>query len=118
MGLLDLFFGGKSPSPQDLDKLPPIHGGDALSPQTAAIVNCASMNLANILINSYITERHGKMDADWKRVAESFVNQPSIPEFSVRRVSISTSSKEIYDYYFNLARPMNATQKMMASYGS
>ena len=50
MGFIDSLFGRKSAS-KETNKLPPIYGGDALSPNTAAVINCASMDLANHLID-------------------------------------------------------------------
>ena len=70
MGLFGKLFGKKSHSPEEMDKKPPIYGGDATSAQTAAIINCASMGTANLLTDRFISERHGQKDADWKLKGE------------------------------------------------
>jgi len=117
MGLFDTLFGKKSASPKEMDKMPPIYGGDAMSPQTAATINCAAMSTAHHLIDRFISERHGQKDIDWKRGIEFFVNEPGIPEFTVRAFAVTTTSGESYTYYFNVARPMNATKKLMKMMG-
>ena len=117
MGLFDMLFGKKSPSPKEMNKMPPIYGGDATSPLNPATINCAAMSLAHHLIDRFISERHGQKDIDWKRGIEFFVNEPGIPEFTVRAFAVSTTSGESRTYYFNVARPMNATGKMMKMMG-
>ena len=48
---------------------------------------------------------------------EFFVNEPGIPEFTVRAFADTTASGESHTYYFNEARPMNATKKLMKMMG-
>ena len=113
MGFFDSLFGKRSAS-KEANKQPPIYGGDALSPNTAATINCASMDLANHLIDQFISERHGVMNEDWKRGMEFFVNSKDIPEFTVRSIRIESKTNSNTAYYFNIARPMNATKKLLS----
>jgi hypothetical protein len=117
MGLFDTIFGKKSLSPKEMDKMPAIYGGDATSPQTAATINCAAMSTAHHLIDRFISERHGQKDIDWKRGIEFFVNEPGIPEFTVRAFGVATTSGESHTYYFNVGRPMDATKKLLKMMG-
>ena len=113
MRLFDMLFGMKSHSPKEMGKMPPIYGGDATSAQTAATVNCAAMSTANSLIDSFISKRHGQKGTDWEPEINFFVNEPNIPEFTVRAFTVITKSGEGHTCYFNIARPMNATKKLM-----
>lgn len=114
MGLFDALFGKKSPSKS---KLPPIYRGDGFSFQTPAIVNCASMSMANRLIDQFISQRHGQKDVDWERQIEFFVNAQGIPKFTVRAIGVKANTGQGPTYYFNVARPMNATKKLMGMDG-
>ena len=118
MGLFDSLFGRK-PVAVAPAELPPIHGGDGTSSATPAIVNCASMSVADHLIDQFISERHGKKDADWKRGGEFFVSVPGSPEFTVRSIGVNTKSGSGSGptYYFNLARPMRVAKAMMGKMG-
>ena len=113
MGLFGKLFGKKSPLPKNQDAFTPIYGGDALSPQTAAIVNCASMPAANRLIDRFISERHGQKDIDWNRGIEFFVNDPGIPEFTVRAFGVTLKSDKNLTYFFNVSQPINATKDLI-----
>ena len=121
MWLFDLLFGKKPPKklPPILgkDDIPTICGGDALSVETPATINCAAMSTAHFLINKFISERHGQKDTDWGAECEFFVNEPNIPKFTVRAFGISTKSGETCTYYFDVARPMNATKKLIKMMG-
>ena len=117
MGLLNFLFCKKRPSAREFDKFPPVYGGDAMEPQTAAIINCASMVTAQHIIDHFISECHGKKDEDWRRNIEYFVNEEEIPEFTIRAIVITTPSRENLTYYFNIARPINATKKSKGGLG-
>ena len=112
MGLFDSLFGKKTPSQS---KLPPIHGGDGSSAQTPAVVNCASMSMANHLIDQFISLRHGPKDVSWNRDVELFVNEPGIPDYTVRAIVVKLTTGEGPTYYFNVGRPMNATKELMGA---
>lgn len=117
MGLFKTIFGKKTNSLNDLRKMPPVYGGDAQSVKTAAIINCAAMSTANDLINHFISELHGQKDADWKRSVEFFVNDSCVPEYTVRAIGVNLVTGEKITYFFNLARPMSATKKLMKAMG-
>jgi len=117
MGLFERIFGKKAPSSTDLEKNPPIYGGDARSINSPAIINCAAMSTAHHLIDRFISELHGQKDADWTRSVEYFVNDPNVPEFTVRAIGVKSTAGESITYFFNLARPMSATKKLMKALG-
>ena len=117
MGLFDMLFGEKSPLPKETDKMPPIYGGDATSAETAATINCAAMSTAHLIIESFICKHHGQKNTDWKPEIDFFVNKPSIPEFTVRAFTVTTKSDERHTFYFNVARPMSTTKKLMKMMG-
>ena len=117
MGLLKTIFGKKTSSSKDFEKMPPVYGGDAKSIKTAAIINCAAMSTAHNLIDHFISKLHGQKDSDWKRSVEHFVNDPCVPEFTVRAIGVNLTSGEKITYFFNLARPMSATKKLMKAMG-
>ncbi len=117
MGFFKWLFGKNTPPSKRVDENPPIYGGDAVTPQTSAILNCYAMSTANYLIDRFISELHGQKDCDWKRSLEFFVNAPGVPEFTVRAIRIITSSGEKLTYYFNGARPMNGTKKLLKAMG-
>jgi hypothetical protein len=107
----------KFPSILTEDDIPTICGGDALSVETPATINCAAMSTAHLLINKFISERHGQKDTDWEAECEFFVNEPNIPKFTVRAFGITTKSGGTYTYYFDVARPMNATKRLVKMMG-
>lgn len=113
MGLFKMLFGKKPLSIKEMDKMPPIYGGDAASLKTAATINCASMSTAHRLIDRFISERHGKKDTDWKHGISFFGSGPGIPNYTVRAYVVTTTSGKSHTYYFNEARPMNATKNLM-----
>lgn len=115
MGILDRIF-GKKPKARKADDAPPMYGGDGSSAIEATVVNCASMSLANHLIDQFISERHGDKGADWDRDVEYFVNKPDIPEFTVRAINVTTADGEKPTYFFNLSRPMNVAKKLAGDF--
>ena len=117
MGIFSALF-GKNPSRPDYSNLPPIHGGDGLSSATSAVVNCASMSVANHLIDQFISERHGEKNLSWERNGEFFVNVAGLPEFTVRAINVTTNSDAGQTYYFNIARPMRVAKAMMGEGGT
>jgi hypothetical protein len=106
-------FGDIFSPPDERDKLPPVYGGDAVSPGTAATINCYSMSAANRLIDRFIAERHGERDTDWKREIEYFVNESEITEFTIRAIGIVTASDEKHTYYFDVSQPMEASMNLV-----
>jgi hypothetical protein len=113
MRFFERLFGKKSPPASAKEEIPPIYGGDARLAETAAIINCAAMSTAHILIDRFISELHGQKDSDWKRSIEYFVRDSNISEFTIRAIGVIITSGEIFTYYFNVTRPMNATKKLL-----
>jgi len=112
MGFLSRIFGNKK-SHNPLDELPPLYGGDASSPSTPVVVNCASMNSANIFINHFIKEKHGEQGTAWERGVEYFVDEEGIPEGSIRAIVVELADGTFVKYYFDISRPMNVAKKFM-----
>lgn len=115
MRLFEMLFGKKSSSAKE--EMPPIYGGDAKAVETAAIINCAAMSTAHMLIDRFISELHGRKGSDWNRGIEYFVRDSDIPEFTVRAIGVTTTTGETITYYFNIARPMNATKNLVKAMG-
>ena len=90
---------------------PPIYGGDATGKDEPAIVNCASMGLANQLIDRFISERHGTQGEAWQRGAEFFVNKES-GRF-IRCINVDLSNGQTTAYFFDVTRPMRVAEKML-----
>jgi len=111
MGIFSRLFGNRL-KPKDKDDAPPIYGGNGSSPDDAAVVNCASMSIAHHLIDKFISERHGEKAVDWDRGAEYFVNEPDIPEFTVRAITVNTIANESPTYFFDISRPISAAKKL------
>ncbi|MGW8122228.1 hypothetical protein ACV07N_06165 [Roseivirga echinicomitans] len=112
MGLFSKLFKSK---PKELDittpDFKPVTGGDAASIETAAIVNCASMGIANSLINQFISERHGTEGEEWKRGMEHFIDTPEIPSGNIRCIHVDLG-EDSCAYYFNVSRPMKGRLKV------
>ncbi len=113
MNFLSRLFGSKKSSHNELDDLPPLYGGDGNSPQNPVIVNCCSVNSKDILINSFLEEKHGVKGTDWQSGFEYFVNEGGVPEYSIRAVTITLADGASRTYYFDISRPMNVAKKLM-----
>lgn len=117
MGLFSKLFGGAKRS-NPLDDKPPLYGGDGSSPTQAVVVNCASMSMANHLIDQFISERHGQKDKNWNREFEMFDNSPNIPEFTVRTIAVKCSNGTLVSYHFDISKPMVATKNLAKMTGA
>jgi hypothetical protein len=107
MSIISRLFGSKKEKEHD-DK-PPIYGGDGLSDHSPAIVNCASMGMAQALIDGFISEKCGK---GWERETEFTIASPSNPSKSLRLICVHTSEGQEHNYYFDLSRPVSVAMKM------
>lgn len=113
MGLFNNFF-SKSNQKKDPSKgKPPVYGGDGTSKENAAVVNCASMSLANRLINDFISKKHGELEKDWNRNIEYFLNSEESENPRIRVISIECSDGSNHEYYFDVSRPMGVANKML-----
>jgi hypothetical protein len=117
MSIFSRFFGKPKSAPNEFDKLPPLYGGDALTPETAVTVNCAAMSTAKILIDRFISERLGQQGDKWSRGIECFVNKPDLPPDAIRSVSVTVLGGSSIVYYFNIARPMKGSMAVMRMLG-
>jgi len=113
MGFFNKIFGRSKPSKKSFDDKPPIYGGDGTTEQNAVVINCASMGMANNLMDRFISERHGDKETDWNRTVEFFLNsdQQSTPE--IRFLGIKCNNGDEHQYYFNVSRPMNVANKIL-----
>ena len=109
MGFLDRLFGKSSSKSEQT-----IYGGDGLTPETAAIVNCASLKMANLIMDNFISKKHGKKDHNWKWTVSCSL---SVDGPSIRRIVISTTDVENISYYFNVDRPEKATDALLKELG-
>lgn len=103
---------GKSEK-EKLDEKPPTFGGDGTSPEEAVVVNCASMSMANRIIDDFISDRHGEKGEGWSRNFEMFHNSPMEDGPTIRMIGIKLSDDESRDYFFNVSRPMGATMDLI-----
>jgi hypothetical protein len=103
---------GKSEK-QKLDEKPSTFGGDGTSPEEAVVVNCASMSMANRIIDDFISDRHGEKGGDWSREFEMFHNSPMEDGPTIRMIGVKLSNDESQTYYFNVSRPMGATMDLI-----
>ena len=107
MSIISRLFGNKKKSEHD-DK-PPIYGGDGLSDHSPAIINCASMEMAQALIDRFISEKCGK---DWKRGTEFTLKAPNNPDKMIRMICVQTPDGDEHKFYFDLSRPVAVAMKM------
>lgn len=103
---------GKS-GKEKLDEKPSAFGGDGTSPEEAVVINCASMSMANRIIDNFISDRHGEKGDDWSRGIEMFHNSPMEDGPTTRMIGINISDDESRNYYFNVSRPMGATMDLI-----
>lgn len=107
MSIFSWLLGGKKKS--EYDDKPPIYGGDGLSDNSPAIVNCASMGMAQAIIDGFITEKCGK---DWERGMEYTLSASDAPEKSIRLITVETREGGNHKFYFDLSRPLSVAMKM------
>ncbi|MDC0662872.1 hypothetical protein [Marinobacter sp. SS21] len=108
-GLGDLFGHGKF---EDRTNLPPIYGGNGYDADDPVVINCASMGMANMLIDRFISERHGRKNEEWCRGAEFFV-QGEVAE-PIRCICVEVSGQPHAKYFFDVSRPMQVTKGMLS----
>jgi len=108
MGIFSKLFGGGNARGGATQK-PPIHGGDGLSDQTPAIVNCASMSVANTLIERFISDACGD---GWERGIEFTVVNAKDSSKSLRLICVTRADGSEAKFYFDLTRPVEATAKL------
>lgn len=107
VGFIARLLGKKGKS--EIDQMPPIYGGDGLSERSPAIVNCASMRMAQALIDRFISEKWGQQ---WNRGVELTVADPNDASRSLRVICVVTEEGEEHRYYFDLSRPLGVAMKM------
>ena len=112
MGLFDKLFGGGKKKRNPLDDKPPIYGGDGSSVDQAVVINCASMGMANRLIDNWIAERHGQEGTDWTRGVEMFLDSAESDPPTLRSIGVQTQNGQSANYVFNVGRPMRASMKL------
>ena len=106
MSIISRLFGKKK---NDYDDKPPIYGGDGLTDHSPAIINCASMGMAQALIDGFISE---KCDGEWERGMEYTLSAPDGTRKPIRMICVKTSNGSEHNFYFDLSRPVSVTMKM------
>jgi len=99
-------FGGKSKSAEDN---PAVYGGDGLTDETPAIINCGSMRVAQELMNQLITSHCGK---GWLKEIEFSLRDKIDPQKSIKMISVATSGGDKRSFYFDLSRPVRTSMKL------
>lgn len=107
MGLLTFLFGSKK---SNFDDKPPIYGGDGLSDSSPAIINCASMDMAQHLMDQFMAEKCG---TGWERGIEFTLGDPNNPKNNLKAITVKLSNGEITHFYFDLSRPVANAMKML-----
>ena len=111
MGFLRKLFGGEDTGKNDpMSSKPALYGGDGSTPEKAVVVNCASMEMAQRLIEQFISHRHGEKGQDWHRGIDMFVNTPVTKEYTIRSIGVQLSDSEDTSYFFDISRPMSASK--------
>lgn len=88
---------------------PPIYGGDGLSDESPAIVNCASMGMAQSLIDRFISDKCGE---EWERGIEMTLASRNDPEKNIKMISVNLPDGTENRFYFDLSRPVAVAMKM------
>lgn len=112
-----LFEKTRGKARETLDDLPPVYGGDGSTPNNAVVINCASTGMANHLIDDFLSKKHGRKDADWKRTIEFFVNGEDIPFDTIRAVGIETRDGKTLTYNFDIGRSVRNLDHMAGLMG-
>lgn len=107
MGIFSQLFGGKRK--QQHEDQPPIYGGDGLSDRSPAIVNCASMAMAQALIDGFISEKCGE---GYERGIEFTLESPNDPDKLVKLIFVTAPDGTEHKFYFDLSRPVAVAMKM------
>lgn len=106
MGFFSRFFGGKSNTD---DEKPAMYGGDGLTQSSPVIINCASMGVAQTLMERVINSHCGK---DWTREVEFSLKDPNDPQKSLKMISVVTQDGSKHSFYFDLSRPVKNAMKL------
>lgn len=107
MGIFRRLFSGLiKDKPSDK---PPIYGGDGLSKESPAIVNCASMSMAQGLMDRFISEKCGE---NWERGVELTLASRDDPDKNIKMVSVELPDGTENQFYFDLSRPVDVSLKM------
>ena len=108
MGIISRLFGGEKKN--EYDGKPPVHGGDGLTDRSPAIINCASMGMAQSLIDDFISEQ---CDGEWERGMEFTLSAPDDSGKLIRMISVKTTDGNECNFYFDLSRPVGVASKML-----
>lgn len=86
------------------EEFSPYKGGDGLSKDSPVFINCASIGMANFLIDRFISEKHGVKNSDWNQTM-SMTLKSKITECGMVKSIVINSANESYTYYFDISRP-------------
>lgn len=99
--------------PKCSESLPAVSGGDGLDSKTAAIINCASLEMARFLVEQFISERHGEVDVDWSYGPQFCFEGESGERLRCMIVNLPTG--ECLTYFFDYQRPLEVLSHMLNS---
>jgi len=108
------FFKKQSKTP-DYNSQPPIGGGDGSDKEKAIVLNCASIDMAQMLMSRIISEKHGKEGSDWEGGIEMFAPGASGPDLFIRIRTVSLKNGVRESYYFDITRSMKVIDKLRSS---
>lgn len=80
-----------------------IYGGDALSVESYAIINCSSMPMAQRIVNDFISET---CQEGWERVQEYSIPAPNDPNKKIRVITVKQLDDKNKDFYFDYSKPL------------
>jgi len=105
-------FFKKQPKTPDYNAQPPIGGGDGSTKEQVIVLNCASIGMAQMLINRIISEKFGKKGIDWKGGIEMFAPGANGPDSYIRILTFSLKNGIRERFYFDLTRSMKVVDKL------
>lgn len=88
---------------EELDRLPPLFGGDGLSENSPVVVNATSRALSERLIKDFISQTMGKSGVDWKTVETALIVSPDRDGHVECRVAESLDGQR-REFFFDLSR--------------
>ena len=96
------------------DDFPALYGGAGTTFETPVIVNCCSGETAQLLIDRFISERHGKQGIDWSRDFEMTLADAKTPDGPmIRCVTVRLGDGSSREYYFDKSRPVETLDRLL-----
>lgn len=80
-----------------------LHGGDALSAESYATINCSSMPMAQSIVNDFISKT---CQEGWERTQEHSILAPNDPNKKIRVITVKQLNGENKNFYFDYSEPL------------